>query len=52
MMIEKECDAAWWVSTPSWAQVYIMEGIRRELESQVAITAVVKEESTSEEEPS
>jgi hypothetical protein len=29
--IERVCDAAWWVSTPKWAQTYIYEGMHLDL---------------------
>lgn len=39
MKIEKECDAYWWVNSPGWAQLYVMEGMRRELELTIAESA-------------
>ena len=33
--IERECDASWWVNTPNWARLYIIEGMRQELEEAV-----------------
>lgn len=35
VVVERWCDAAWWINTPDWAQLYIMEGMRQELVSKV-----------------
>lgn len=46
MWVEKECEASWWVNAPAWAQLYILDGMRRELEkaeAQVAAEDAAKE---------